>query len=34
MGLRFRKSIRICKGMKLNFEKTGVGVSFGTRGLH
>ena len=34
MGLRFRKSIRICKGMKLNFGKTGVGVSFGTRGLH
>lgn len=34
MELRFRKSIKICKGMKLNFGKTGASVSFGTRGLH
>ena len=34
MGLRFRKSIKICKGMKLDFGKTGTSVSFGTRGLH
>lgn len=33
MGLRFRKSVRICKGVKLNFGKTGTSISFGTRGL-
>lgn len=33
MGLRFKKSIRIGKGVKLNFGKTGTSVSFGTRGL-
>lgn len=33
MGLRFRKSIRICKGVRVNFGKTGTSVSFGTRGM-
>ncbi len=33
MGLRFRKSITICKGLKMNFSTRGVGMSFGTRGL-
>ena len=34
MGLRFRRSVKICKGVKVNFGKTGASVSFGTRGLH
>ncbi len=34
MGLRFHKSISICKGVKLNVSKSGVGVSVGTKGLH
>ena len=34
MGLRFHKSISICKGIKLNVSKSGVGVSLGTKGLH
>lgn len=33
MGLRFRKSIKICKGVSLNLGKTGASISFGTRGL-
>jgi len=33
MGLRVRKSIRICKGVSLNLGKTGASISFGTRGL-
>lgn len=33
MGLRVRKSISIGKGVRLNFGKTGVGVSFGGRGM-
>lgn len=32
MGLRFRKSVKICKGVSLNFSKSGVGVSLGTNG--
>ena len=32
MGLRFRKSIKIFPGVKLNFNKKSVGLSFGTRG--
>ena len=32
MGLRFHKSINICKGVKLNVSKSGVGVSLGTNG--
>jgi len=33
MGLRVRKSIQICKGVRLNFGTTGASVSFGTKGL-
>ncbi|MGL4791168.1 MAG: DUF4236 domain-containing protein, partial [Anaerotignaceae bacterium] len=33
MGLRMRKSITICKGVRVNFGKTGTSLSFGTRGL-
>lgn len=33
MGLRMRKSIQICKGVRLNFGTSGASVSFGTRGL-
>ena len=32
MGLRFRKSIKLGKGVKLNLGKKGVGLSFGTKG--
>ena len=32
MGLNFRKSITICKGVRLNLSKSGVGVSVGTKG--
>ena len=34
MSLRFRRSITICKGVRLNFGKTGTSVSFGTKGMH
>lgn len=34
MGLRFRKSITLCKGVKLNFGKTGMSVSIGGKGYH
>lgn len=33
MGLRFRRSITLCKGVRVNFGKTGTSLSFGTRGL-
>lgn len=33
MGLRVRRSITICKGVRLNVGKKSMGVSFGTRGL-
>lgn len=33
MGLRFRKSIKICKGIKVNFAKTGASLSLGGRGF-
>lgn len=33
MGLRIRKSITICKGVRLNLGKSGASVSFGTKGL-
>ncbi len=33
MGLVFRKSIKLCKGVKLNLSKSGASLSFGTRGL-
>lgn len=34
MGLRFRKSVKICKGVKINFGKTGASLSLGTKGFH
>ncbi len=34
MGLRFRKSIKICKGVRVNFGKTGASLSVGTKGFH
>ncbi len=34
MGLRFRKSIQIAKGVKLNLNKSSTSVTFGTQGLH
>ncbi|MBQ6222977.1 MAG: DUF4236 domain-containing protein [Solobacterium sp.] len=34
MGVRFRRSVKISKGVKVNFGKSGASVSFGTRGLH
>lgn len=33
MGLRFRKSVKICKGLKLNFGKTGASVTVGSGGF-
>ena len=30
MGLRFRKSVKICDGLKLNFGKTGASVTVGS----
>ena len=32
MGWRFRKRIKICKGLSLNINKDSVGLSVGTRG--
>lgn len=32
MGLRFRKSVKICKGIKINFSKSGASLSLGGRG--
>lgn len=32
MGFRFRKSVKICKGVKVNFSKSGVSVSLGGKG--
>jgi hypothetical protein len=34
MGVRFRKSVKISKGVKVNFGKTGASVSVGGRGFH
>lgn len=34
MGLRFRKSVTLCKGIRLNFGKTGMSITTGTRGFH
>ena len=34
MGLRFRRSVILCKGVKLNFGKTGMSVSLGGKGYH
>ncbi len=33
MGFRFRQSIRIAKGVRLNFGKRGASLSLGRRGL-
>ena len=30
--MRFRKSVRICKGIRLNFSGSGVSMSLGVRG--
>lgn len=32
MGLRFRKSVKIAPGVRVNFSKKGVGMSVGTKG--
>ncbi len=32
MGFRFRKSVKICKGLKVNFSKSGASLSIGGRG--
>lgn len=32
MGLRFRKSVKICKGVKINFNKNSWGISVGSKG--
>ena len=32
MGLRYRKSVKICKGVRVNFSKSGVSYSFGGKG--
>lgn len=34
MGLRFRKRIKICKGLSFNINKDSVGLSVGTKGAH
>ncbi len=34
MGFRFRKSIKIAPGLKLNFNKKSTGLTFGGKGLH
>lgn len=34
MGLRFRKSIKIAPGVKVNLNKKSVGVTLGTKGIH
>lgn len=32
MGLRFRKRIKICKGLSFNINKDSIGLSVGTKG--
>lgn len=34
MGLRFRRTIRIAPGIRLNLSKSGVSTSIGRRGAH
>ena len=34
MGFRFRRSIKILPGIRVNFSKSGVSTSIGTRGAH
>lgn len=31
--MRFRRSIRLAKGVRINFSKSGLGISVGTRGF-
>lgn len=33
MGLRFRRSIKVLPGVRLNLSKSGIGISAGIRGL-
>lgn len=32
MGLRFRKTVKLCKGVKLNVSKSGLSVTVGKKG--
>ena len=34
MGLRFRKSVKIAPGVKVNFNKKSVGITAGVKGAH
>lgn len=34
MGLRFRKSIKLCPGVRINLSKSGISTSIGVRGAH
>ena len=34
MGFRFRRSIKLLPGVRLNFGKRGIGISAGVPGLH
>ena len=34
MGFRFRRSVKILPGVRLNFSRSGVSTSVGTRGAH
>ena len=34
MGLRFRKSIKMAPGVKINFNKKSISATVGTRGAH
>ena len=34
MGFRFRRSVRILPGIRLNFSRSGVSTSVGVRGAH
>ena len=34
MGLRFKKSIKIAPGVKLNLNKNSTSMTFGARGAH
>ena len=34
MGLRFRKSVNVTKGVKLNLNKKSVGMTLGGKGVH
>ena len=34
MGFRFRKSFKLAKGVKVNFNKKSTGITFGGKGFH